>query len=70
MGSKAPTHLKALMNRNAAFGWLVLLLTASGLSAQTTSFTYQGRLHSPDGPVNGSYDFTFNLHGMRLGVLP
>ena len=29
--------------------------------AQTTAFTYQGRLNDGSGPVNGSYDLTFTL---------
>lgn len=29
--------------------------------AQTTAFTYQGRLDDGAGPANGSYDLTFAL---------
>lgn len=43
--------------------WLVLLLllVSSVAQAQTTQFTYQGRLTDSSLPANGSYDFQFRL---------
>src|SRR5437773_416193 len=39
----------------------VLLLAASGGMAQTTVFTYQGKLNDNGSPANGQYDFQFKL---------
>ncbi len=41
---------------------LTCLLMAVGLHAQTTAFTYQGRLVDNGAPANGEYDMTFRLH--------
>ena len=38
------------------------------LSAQTTAFTYQGRLNDGGNPANGSYDLTFTLFDASNGV--
>lgn len=40
---------------------LMLLLVSSAAQAQTTAFTYQGRLTDNTLPANGSYDFQFKL---------
>ena len=40
---------------------LVLLLAASAARAQTTTFTYQGKLTDGGTPANGSYDLQFTL---------
>ena len=40
------------------------------VSAQTTEFTYQGRLNDNGGPANGSYDFEFRLHSSSAGGAP
>lgn len=40
---------------------LMLLLVSSVAQAQTTQFTYQGRLTDSSLPANGSYDFQFKL---------
>jgi hypothetical protein len=40
---------------------LIFLLGFSSASAQTTAFTYQGKLASNGTPVNGNYDFEFRL---------
>src|SRR5262245_46858802 len=62
------------MNRNhARFAQLVmlllaLLLSASAIQAQTTQFTYQGRLTDSSLPANGSYDFQFKLFDSLAGV--
>jgi hypothetical protein len=37
-------------------------LASTSLFAQTTAFTYQGRLNSSGAPANGNYDFTFSLY--------
>src|SRR5689334_14705190 len=40
---------------------LVLLLASNPAIAQTTTFTYQGRLSDNNVPSSGSYDFEFKL---------
>lgn len=50
-----------LSNRLMALPMLVLLLLAGSAPAQTTSFTYQGRLLDGGTPANGSYDLRFAL---------
>jgi hypothetical protein len=35
--------------------------------AQSTAFTYQGRLDESSGPANGSYDFEFQLFDVASG---
>ena len=40
---------------------LVLVVCAVTASAQTTSFTYQGKLSDGGGPATGAYDFQFTL---------
>src|SRR5260370_20443027 len=40
---------------------LLLLLGASAVFAQSTGFTYQGRLQDTGTPANGSYDLQFTL---------
>ncbi len=52
---------------------LALLLGAGTAQAQTTSFTYQGRLNDGGNPANGTYDFQFKLFdllaaGTQLGA--
>ena len=52
--------------------WLTLILIASGsvrIAAQTTAFTYQGRLNSSGSPVTGTYDLRFNLYDASTGGL-
>jgi len=41
---------------------IVLVVPTSPVLAQGTGFTYQGRLNSPIGPANGSYDLQFTLY--------
>src|SRR5262245_22912501 len=41
--------------------FLALLLGASLSRAQTTVFTYQGRLNDGANPANGNYDFQFKI---------
>ena len=40
---------------------LVLLLVVGNAMAQTTAFTYQGKLTDSGSPANGQYDFQFKL---------
>ncbi len=40
---------------------LLLWLTASAAFAQSTTFTYQGRLSNDGAPADGQYDFKFTL---------
>jgi hypothetical protein len=44
-----------------SFVTLVLLLIATTARAQTTAFTYQGRLSDGGTPANGNYDLQFTL---------
>jgi hypothetical protein len=46
---------------------LVLLLAASSARAQTTTFTYQGKLTDGGTPANGSYDLQFKLWDAASG---
>lgn len=43
--------------------FMVLLVWAAGVRAQTTAFTYQGRLTDSGNPANDSYDLQFALFG-------
>src|SRR5437773_9798769 len=40
---------------------LLALWAAQSVSAQTTSFTYQGKLADTGSPASGQYDFQFKL---------
>ena len=45
-----------------------IIVLASGIClAQTTSFTYQGKLGDAGAPANGSYDFQFKLFDQSAG---
>ncbi len=41
--------------------WVSLMFVATGARAQTTAFTYQGRLNSGNAPATGIYDFRFQI---------
>src|SRR4051812_24138945 len=47
-----------------AFLFLLFCLTAS---AQTSTFTYQGKLTDGGSPANSVYDFTFKLYSADVG---
>ena len=52
---------------------LSLLFLTAAVNAQSTEFTYQGRLLSGTLPANGNYDFSFSLFdavtgGTQLGL--
>lgn len=59
------------MNKNPQTIVLALALFASqvhtGVFAQGTAFTYQGRLNNAGSPANGSYDLTFTLFAASSG---
>ena len=40
---------------------LLALIVSDSASAQTTIFTYQGKLNDNGNPANGPYDFQFKL---------
>src|SRR5689334_4519562 len=48
-------------NFRLVLGAFTVIALAGFISAQTTTFTYQGRLNSGGSPANGSYDFRFTL---------
>src|SRR5262245_18766324 len=52
---------------------LAMFITASNAYAQTTQFTYQGKLTDNNAPVNALYDFSFTLwdaptNGNQIGA--
>jgi hypothetical protein len=49
------------MQRNFFFSLIGLLLFASAALAQTTAFTYQGKLTDAGNPANGNFDLQFKL---------
>lgn len=48
----------------------VLVCGAPSVPAQTSAFTYQGRLNDGSGPANGTYDLVFTLQGAANGAAP
>jgi hypothetical protein len=52
------------------FAVLCGLANVASLHAQSTAFTYQGRLTTGGGPANGSHDFQFTLFGAPSGGSP
>lgn len=46
---------------------VALLFSASAIQAQTTQFTYQGRLNDNGLPATASYDFQFKLFDLDMG---
>jgi trimeric autotransporter adhesin len=61
--------LKIILNYRQKF--LVLFITfmvcAHGAAAQSTGFTYQGKLTDTNLPANGTYDFEFKLFTALIG---
>ena len=58
------------MNLRCFISGIVLLCVAGTLSAQTTTFTYQGNLNSDGIPASGNHDFEFALFisgGSQIG---
>ncbi|MFL6231104.1 MAG: beta strand repeat-containing protein [Pyrinomonadaceae bacterium] len=57
--------------RFAAAALTLLLLCAAAVQAQTSAFTYQGRLTDAGSPASGTYDFEFRLYdaaGAQIGA--
>jgi trimeric autotransporter adhesin len=52
----------------APFTILTLMLAATGLYAQGTAFTYQGRLNTGGTPANGTYDLVFTVFASASGL--
>ena len=46
---------------------VLLVLSANRVSAQTTEFTYQGKLSDGGNPATGTYDFEFLLYDALAG---
>jgi hypothetical protein len=59
----------SIFTRNTSFllAILLLILSVSWVNAQTTQFTYQGRLNDDGNPATGSYDFEFLLYDALAG---
>src|ERR1044071_2933261 len=51
----------------APFSVFIFLLAATGLYAQGTAFTYQGRLNVGGAPANGTYDLVFTIYDLPTG---
>jgi hypothetical protein len=53
----------SIMNHKACFliAVVLLALSASSVTGQTTSFQYTGQLSDGGFPANGNYDFEFKL---------
>src|SRR5258708_1108038 len=49
---------------------LLIWLTASAVQAQTSAFTYQGRLTDNGAPANGFYDLGFDLYNVASSGSP
>ncbi|MDQ6788628.1 MAG: tail fiber domain-containing protein [Acidobacteriota bacterium] len=67
MRSNTNEHLSIIVFKR--IGWLFLLFCAVALPtlAQTTAFTYQGRLTDTSATANGAYDFQFALYDAPTG---
>jgi len=72
MNHLVETRLSTKRLVHSSFAHLVTLLlwlclSASTLRAQTTAFTYQGRLSDAGNPANGNYDLQFKLFDALAG---
>src|SRR5947208_4993728 len=59
--------LNWLFGLSFALSFVVLLLFAGAVNAQTTSFTYQGRLTDGGAPANNNYDLQVTLWDAVVG---
>lgn len=59
--------LSKSFNGRILLAFVLLVLSANIASAQTTEFTYQGRLDNGGNPANGNYDFQFRLFDVATG---
>jgi hypothetical protein len=64
---KFPNAIKAAILRTSVALLVVTLLSAVSIAAQTTAFTYQGKLADSGNPANGNYDFQFRLFNAVSG---
>ena len=46
---------------------LIIFILAGGAAAQTTAFTYQGKLNDGAATPTGQYDFIFRVFSSNLG---
>lgn len=53
----------------AIFASLCFIVSTFPVAAQTTAFTYQGKLTDAGSPANGLYDFTFKLFATPGGAI-
>src|SRR6266576_447143 len=63
-------ELKKMKIKKSSFtatGLMLFLLTTATAFAQTTSFTYQGRLMDGGTPANGTYEIQFTLWDATAG---
>lgn len=51
-----------------SLAWLVVLLSSSAATAQTTTFTYRGKLTDDYNQLTGTYDLQFNLYDEAAGT--
>ena len=61
------SHTLNLEARKIFLATVCALFCAGAVFAQTTTFTYQGRLQDGGMPANGNYDFTFGLFDTLTG---
>jgi trimeric autotransporter adhesin len=59
---KDQSRFSRLAHMKATFSILTLMLAATGLYAQGTTFTYQGRVNAGGTPANGIYDLVFTIY--------
>src|SRR5262249_34910638 len=67
------TNEEAVMKARPTIGFLLigwLVFASIAVQAQTTAFTYQGKLSDGGNPANGSYDFQFALFDSLAGGTP
>ncbi|MEK6303500.1 MAG: hypothetical protein AABO41_22565 [Acidobacteriota bacterium] len=62
------TNLRRILTTVTLCSFILLCLTRA--NAQTTEFTYQGRLSEGGNPATGSYDFEFLLYDALAGGSP
>jgi hypothetical protein len=56
--------------RSAAFSLFLIVFAAMATAAQTTEFTYQGRLNVGGNPASGDYEVQFTLFSVATGGTP
>src|SRR5262245_34532812 len=62
---EAPVALRRVLSIS-----VLLVSSATSIRAQTTDFTYQGRLASGGTPANGQYDLEFALYKEPVAGTP